>query len=164
MANITSLKKGSGNSHQSRYNPHVPYVAEMYVDWADALVAKGSALAATDTVECIVVPAGTLVLKAGIQCIDVDDATTLTLDLGLTGGDVDEFVDGFDHAEAAAGAYSAYLATDPVHLVPSTSADTIDLLVATLTGTLTVGKTRVWALMVDVAPTHAASGIAAVGS
>lgn len=163
MANITTLRK-DGSTHVSRQNAHMPYVAEVVIDYADALVAKGSALAATDTIECLTIPAGTLVMKAGIQCIAVDDATTLTLDLGYTGGDVDEFVDGFDHAAAAAGAYSAYLATDPLHGVPTTTADTIDLLLATLTGTLTVGKTRVWALLCNVAPGHAASGIAAVGS
>jgi hypothetical protein len=129
---------------------NVPYVVENYIDFADVLAAKGSALAANDTIEALTVPAGTLVLKAGIQTIAVDDATTLTLDMGFTGGDVDEFVDGYDQAAAVAGAYSAYLATDPVHIVPITTADTIDVLFATLTGTLTVGKIRVWALMVDV--------------
>jgi len=163
MANITTLSKGS-TTHPSRYNTHVPYVAEAYIDFADALTAKGSALAAADTIECIVVPAGTMILAAGLQTVAVDDATTLTLDLGFTGGDVDEFVDGYDQAAASAGGWSASLDTVPGITAPAATADTIDLLLATLTGTLTVGEVRVWALLCDATGSHGPSGIAQIGS
>jgi hypothetical protein len=149
MANITTLKV-SGSTHPTRMMSNVPYVVENYISFADVTAAKGSAIAASDTIEAISVPAGTLILNAGLQCIVPDNATALTLDLGFTGGDVDEFVDGFDHAAAAAGAYSAYLATDPQWIAPTTSADTIDLLIATLTDAPTTGTVRVWALLCDV--------------
>jgi hypothetical protein len=148
MANITTLKV-SGASHPSRAMLNTPYIVENYIDFAEVLAAKGSALASSDTVEALVVPAGTMVRAAGVQCITPDNATTLTLDLGYTGGTVDHWVDGFDHGSAAAGAYSSAPAGDgPV--APGTSADTIDLLFATLTGTLSTGVVRVWAELVDV--------------
>lgn len=166
MANITTLKvAGDGVSHPSRALGNTPYTVENYINFADVTTAKGSAIAASDTIEAIAVPAGTLILNAGVQCIIPDNATALTLDLGFTGGDVDEFVDGFDHAAAAAGAYSAYLATDPQWIAPITTADTIDLLIATLTDAPTVGQVRVWALLVDVAPKRStAPAIAALKS
>lgn len=164
MANITTLRV-DGADHYTRSLNHVPYLVENFINFADITAAKGSAVAAADTVEALTVPAGTLILNAGLQCMIADNATALTLDLGFTGGDVDEFVDGFDHAAAAAGAYSAYLATDPQWIAPSTSADTIDLLIATLTDAPTVGQVRVWALLCDVSPKAGkAPAIAALGS
>ena len=106
MANITTLKV-TGTTHPTRAMTTTSYLVENYINFADITTAKGSAVAANDTVEVFTIPAGTLVENAGVQCIVVDNATALTLDLGFTGGDVDEFVDGFDHAAAAAGAYSA---------------------------------------------------------
>ena len=148
MANITTLDIG-GTTHPTVMKMKTPYYVERIIDFADALVAKGSALAASDTIEALVVPAGTAILAAGLRTVAVDDATTLTLDLGKTGGDVDEWVDGYDQAAAAAGAFSADLDSVPSIYAPLTTADTIDLLFATLTGTLTVGKVAVWALFLD---------------
>jgi hypothetical protein len=159
---ITTLNK-DGSYFESRQGANVPYVAECIIDFAEALVAKGSALAADDIIETIYMPAGTVILNAGLQCMVADDATTLTLHLGITGGDIDEYVVSFDHAAAAAGAYAPQLATDPTwNLI--TTADTLDIELATLTGTLTSGKVRVWALLVDVNNAKKQPGIAQVGS
>jgi len=163
MANITTLRV-DGAGHPSRAMTTVPYLVENYINFADITTAKGSAVAAADTVEAITVPAGTLILNAGVQCIVVDNATALTLDLGFTGGDVDEFVDGYDHAAATAGAYSAYLATDPQWIAPVATADTIDLLIASLTDAPTTGTVRVWALLCDVSPRAAQPSLAQIGS
>lgn len=168
MATISDLDN-AGTGHMTRQDGPVPYVVEIEIDFADALVSKGSALAAADVIEAINVPAGTLILQAGIQTVEVDDATTLTLDLGVTGVDADQWVDGYDQAAAAAGAYAALVGdgaagagTGPFLLV--TADDTIDVLFATLTGTLTVGKIRVWAILADVANVKKQPGIAAIGS
>ena len=151
--------------HSSMQDHGRVYVADCVIDFAEMLVAKGSALASSDTVEAIVVPAGTRILDAGIQTLVVDDATTLTLDLGFTGGTVDHFVDGYDQAAAAAGDYSA---SDSNAIIAAqfvgATADTIDLLFATLTGTLTVGKVRVWAILADCSYVNKAPGLAVVGS
>lgn len=164
MANITTLKV-TGTTHPTRASMFVPYVVDNYINFADITTAKGSAVAAADTVEAITVPAGTAILAAGLQCMVVDNATALTLDLGFTGGDVDEFVDGFDHAAAAAGDYSASLDTVPAITVVGATADTIDLLIATLTDAPTAGQVRVWALLVDISgKTDKAPAIAQLGS
>jgi hypothetical protein len=140
-----------------------PVLFSNTIDFAAALAAKGSALASSDVIEAIRFPAGVLLLGAGIQTIAVDDATTLTLDLGITGGDVDGFVDGYDQAAAAAGDYATSLFdTSEIHTI-MTTADSIDVLFATLTGTLTVGKIRVWALVVDITG-ELEPGLAQVGA
>jgi hypothetical protein len=113
------------------------------------LVAQGDGeLVATDIIQAISLPAGTMVLAAGMQVVTaIAGATVMTLDLGITGGDVDMFVDGFD---AVTGGYSAAPVTVPqTHMI--TAADSIDILVASQTGSLTAGVVRVWAAIVDAA-------------
>lgn len=151
MATISTLNI-EGTTHMTMFDGMKVYVAENVIDFADVLAAKGSALAAADVIEAITVPAGTYILGAGIQTVAVDDATTLTLDVGITGGDVDQWVDGYDQAAAAVGAFSTLPATAAPGLfgMVGATADTIDVLFATLTGTLTVGKIRVWALLAEV--------------
>lgn len=163
MATISALDR-SGSSHPSRAtaNVKVPYRVEFVLDFADALTAKGSALAAADVIEVITIPAGTVVLGAGIQLIDAANSTTLTLDVG-TGTDADEWVDGFDAQGGTEGAYGTDLSASPVWNTYG-SADTIDVTLATLTGTLTTGKVRVYALMLDVSGTPGNPGIAALKS
>jgi len=163
MATITTTAQAGGSTSGTYNWMAVPTLYSNVIDFADVLAAKGSALAAADVIEAIRFPAGVLILGAGIQTIAVDDATTLTLDLGITGGDVDGFVDGYDQAAASAGAYATSLFdTSEIHTI-MTTADSIDVLFATLTGTLTVGKIRVWALIVDING-QKQPGIAQVGA
>ena len=159
MANITTFIAGTSGTtgHSTRVAAAVPYLMDVTIDYAKALAEKGTALAASDTIEALSIPAGTITLYAGVQCIVPDNATTLTLDLGYTGGTVDHWVDGFDHAAAAANAYSGTIAGDGV-VGPSATATKISLLFATLTGTLSVGKTRVWAWVVDASPVGSGMG------
>lgn len=166
MANITTLSKGS-TLHSTSYDGPRVYTVDNIINFASALTAKGSALASSDTIEALVIPPGTFVLQAGLQTILADDATTLTLDLGYTGGDVDFWVDGYDQAAAAAGDYSTWSGTTAAAASQDfgTTADTIDLLFATLTGTLTIGKVRVWAAFIDKTGGNLnTTGIARVGS
>lgn len=142
-----------------------PYVVEVTVDIEDVIASKGSALAASDVIEVIDVPAGTLVLNAGLR---VDAAMTgtstdATLDLGITGGDVDQWVDGFDLDAASVGDLSAVAAGATLPTLVS-SADTIDLLVATQTGTVLTGKVTVWAELLDLTDSNLSPGRAQLGS
>ena len=137
------------------YLPTGIKVLSKEIDFADLLVEKGSALAAADVFEALDVPAKCFVLAAGIHPVTAANSTTLTIDLG-DGADVDHYVDGFNAAQTA---------TDSVPITPTTgaayaqhagmkyysAADTIDILFATLTGTLTSGVIRVWAIAIDVA-------------
>lgn len=149
MATITTLASTGGTTNATHQWAPVPTLYSNTIDFAECLTAKGSALASSDVIEAIRFRAGSVIHWAGIQTLVVDDATTLTLDLGITGGDVDAYVDGYDQAAAAADAYATFI-EDISDLQVNTAADSIDVLFATLTGTLTVGKIRVFALITDV--------------
>jgi hypothetical protein len=128
----------------------MPYLVEKTIDFAVAATAKGSALAAADVIEVIDVPAGTMVINAGLQVVTVatGESSDTTVDLGITTTEPDNFVDGFDLDAAAAGAYAQNAAAFQPLIVGT--ADTIDLLIATATTAPTGGKVRVWALMCDI--------------
>jgi hypothetical protein len=151
MATITSLAYAGGVTAATRQWAPVPTLYSNDIDFAAALTAKGSALAAADVIEAIRIPDDVYVHWAGIQTIAVDDATTLTLDLG-TDVDPDNWVDGYDQAAAIAGAYATSIIPGTTAAVnfSVTAANSIDVTLATLTGTLTVGKIRVFALVTDM--------------
>jgi len=141
-----TLQAARGNAERGRK----PYLVQTVVNIATALSDKGSALAAADVIPAIAVKKGTCILNAGIE---VDTAQTsasaLTFDLG-TGVDPDVFVDGFDGTSAAGVLAQNPAAYQPVMAVAD---DNIDLKIATLTGTLSTGKFRVWALCMDCTDT-----------
>lgn len=126
------------------------YLAERIVDFAAAATEKGSALAANDVIQVIDLPAGHYIYAAGIEVISAMTGTSTdsALDLGITGGDVDNFVDGFDFDGASVGD-NATAATTDAGILQITSADTLDILIQAQTGTITGGKLRVWALLMD---------------
>lgn len=108
------------------------------LDFAKALTAKGSALAANDVFEVFNVPAGCVVEYA---CISPDtavnsEATAVTLDLG-DGTGTARYVDGFDATATTEGV--------PVMTVQKfyPAADTVDVLLQALTGTLSSGKVKI---------------------
>ena len=145
MATVTTLAKAAGG----RGNPSKkPYMVEVTIDLAAAATAKGSALAAADVIECISVGANTVVMFAGTEITTAPTGGNgCTIDLGITGGDVDAFVDGATITGESAGSYGTLVNTACPILV--TTADTIDML---LIGTTpdTAGKIRVYAMLMDV--------------
>lgn len=167
MATISTLYK-SGSTHQSTFNAvNNSYLVDNLIDLAEVASEKGSAIAQGDVIEALYLPAGTQVLFAGLQVVEemTGTSTDATVDLGITGGDVDAFVDGFDLDGAAAGAYAtpASAAITPATFI--TTADTLDILVATQTGTITGGKVRVFAHVLDVSDKKKQRpGIAQIGS
>lgn len=150
MATI-DLSNGLGGAPRPvRSLTNMPYFVEKTIDFAAAATAKGSALAAADIIEAIDVPAGTMVLNAGLQVVTAatGESSDNTLDVGITGVDADCFVDGFDLDAAAAGAYAQNAAAFQPLIVAT--ADTIDVLIATATTAPTGGKVRVWAVLCDI--------------
>ena len=146
MATVTTL---AGSASAGRTAGAIPYLVDVTIDFAAAATAKGSALAAADIIECINVPANTLILNAGFEVITVlgGESNDTALDLGVTGVDADVFVDGFD-GDAAAGAYAQNAAAfQPVVIA---TADTIDLLIQAATTAPTSGELRVWAVLMNV--------------
>lgn len=164
MATVDMTSGTVGHVTSDSYSAK-PYFVERYVDLADVVTTKGSAIAQGDVIEVIDVPAGSVVWAAGFQVMSVmtGTSTDATLDFGITGGDVDSFVDGFDLDGAAANAYSAIPAGTIGGKYLVTSNDTLDLLVVTQTGTITGGVLRVWAYIADVNG-RSKPGIATAGS
>jgi hypothetical protein len=148
MATITTLAAGAT---AGRTAGSVPYLVDFNLNFATAATANGAALAAADVIECIRVPANTVILNAGIEITTVlgGESNDTTFDLGVTGVDADVFVDGFDADAAAAGAYAQNAAAFQPIVIGAT-ADTIDLLIATATTAPTSGVARVWAVLMNV--------------
>ena len=145
MATVTTLSRAAGG----RGNPsNKPYLVEVEIDLAAAATAKGSALAANDVIEAITVGANTVVMFAGAEVTAAPaGGTACTADIGITGGDVDAFVDGMTITGASAGDYATLANTATPILV--TTSDTIDMLILGTTPD-TSGKVRVYACLMDV--------------
>ena len=124
------------------------------------LVAQGDGVLATgDIIQALSLPQGSLVLSAGIEITEtVVGVAALPISMGITGGDVDQFV-----TETDIGASTSYVATDYLATKQGTGScvigsgaagattDTIDILCGTVTATsITAGKLRVWAIIADV--------------
>jgi len=147
MATVTTLA-GAGGAFSTA--GRTPYVIDNIVDFAAAVTAKGGALAQADIIEALELPAQCQILSCGAEVIEAHAGTStdLTLDIGITGGNTDFVADGFDYDAAAVGAVTSPVVAElPLY---NASADTIDILLATMTGTTTGGKIRVWACVVPV--------------
>lgn len=146
--------------HTTRASAWTPYVVEKTID-----LSKAGTIAQGTVIEAIAVPAASIVTYAGFQVLEpmTGSSTDTTLDFGITGGNVDEYVDGFDLDAAAAGAYATPASTAWDSKWFGT-ADTLDLLVVTQTGTVTGGKLRVFAVITPVEKMNTTAGIAQVGS
>ena len=148
MANLaTADHAAQGSSARGRS----PYMVQNTIDLAAAIVLKGADFAANDTMEVLNVPAGTVILSAGIEIIAQADGT-LTLDMGFTGASpaaVDLYVDGLDCVGGAVGTYGVTPGTEAAQVQVISAADTIDVKFATETD-VTLGKLRFWAILMDI--------------
>lgn len=152
MATISSLVDASTRTQRpSRAaNVKVPYLVEFTLDLAAAATAKGSALAAADIIQCIRVPAETVVLAASFEVVTAQaggSADQVVL-LGDTADD-NRWVDAFDLDAAVAGAHAPIVIATANPTVFGTTT-TIDLKISAATTVGTSGVLRVYALMVDV--------------
>jgi hypothetical protein len=127
----------------------MPYVIENELNFATATTTKGSALAATDVLEVLDIPAESVILAAGYEVLSAITGD-VTVDVGVTGIDADNFIDGATLAAATAvGTYAQQAAAfQPIILA---SADTLDVLIATSTTAISAGRIRVWAVVCSVA-------------
>lgn len=135
------------------------------VDFAAATTSKGSALAANDVLQVLDIPANSQVMMAGFHVLTAmtGTSTNLALDLGFTGGDVDNFCDGFDYDGASVGDVSTRGIPATASETFITATDTLDILIQAQTGTFTGGKVRVWAIVI-VPEVPAFPGVATAGS
>tara|TARA_R100000231_G_scaffold61113_1_gene49845 strand:- start:325 stop:822 length:498 start_codon:yes stop_codon:yes gene_type:complete len=143
--NTTSPARGmSGRGRQ-------PYFIQHELNFATAVTDKGTALAANDVIPGLTIPANTVILHAGFEVTEAHAGTStdVELDFGITGGDLDNFVDGFDFDAASVGAYAPTPAAYNPVIVGGTS-DTLDIEIQAMTGTTTGGKIRMFATLLDI--------------
>jgi len=140
-----------------------PYLIGKEINLATAVTTKGSALAQGDVIEALDLPANCMILAGGAYKVSAmtGTSTDLTIDIGITGGDVDNIVDGWDFDGAAVGSYATPLGVQEPVVV--STADTLDILFTTQTNTVTGGKIWVYAVVVNIGPTEN-PGIAALQS
>ena len=134
----THDKTGAGGTTGHPSNGRTPYLVENTID-VSAINADSGA-AQNDVIQCLDIPAETLIMEAGIEVITACSGS-VTLDLGITGGDVDRYVDGDTNATG----FSTLTATARVIV---SSADTLDALIAGAASS--AGKIRVFAVLCDV--------------
>ena len=129
---------GAGGTAGHPSNGRTPYLVENTIDVS--AVNGDSGAAQNDVLQAMDIPAESVIMEAGIEVITAC-SSSVTLDLGITGGDVDIYTDGDTNATG----YSTLTATAR-HV--AAAADTLDVLV--LSAASSAGKIRVWAIMCDV--------------
>ena len=129
---------GAGGTAGHPSNGRVPYLVENTIDLSQVRADTGPDNG--DVLQVLDIPAETLIMEAGIEVITALSSSA-TMDLGITGGDVDIYVDGDTNATG----YGTLTATAR-HV--AASADTLDILIGGADSS--AGKIRVWAVMCDV--------------
>ena len=140
MATYDVTGPSTAGARPGRFSAGVrtPYLVENTIDIS--AINSDAGTAQNDVLQVLDIPAETLVLHAGIEVLTAL-SSSVTLDLGITGGDVDTFVDGDTNATG----YSVLTNTARPVIA---SADTLDVLV--LSAASSAGKIRVFALLCDV--------------
>jgi hypothetical protein len=105
-----------------------------------------------DIFQVLEIPAGTFIVAAGAEVLTVFDGTTPTVDIDFAAGD--DIVDGGDVTAVgylAAGTNGgANLTSQATFTQLITTADTIDVKLIAASADVTVGKLRVYAVVVDM--------------
>ena len=138
-----------GVNRPGRFNPgvRIPYLVENTIDVTQINSAAGTAQ--NDVLQCIDVPAETLIMAAGVEVLTAC-SSSVVIDIGVTGSsagfsDPDAFVDAYD---ATGAAYAPRDVADAAPMLTCKVADTIDALMAGAAST--AGKIRVWAVLCDI--------------
>ena len=129
---------GAGGTAGHPSNGRTPYLVENTIDVS--AVNGDSGTADGDILQCLDIPAETLIMEAGVEVITALSGSA-TIDLGVTGADPDRYVDGDTNATG----FSTLTATARQIVA---SADTLDALIAGAASS--VGKIRVFAVLCDV--------------
>ena len=136
MATYNVTAAGGTTGHPANGRTH--YLVENTIDVS--AVNSDSGTADGDILQCLDIPAETLIMEAGVEVITALSSSA-TIDLGITGGDPDRYVDGDTNATG----FSTLTATARVIVA---SADTLDAKIAGAASS--AGKIRVFAVLCDV--------------
>jgi|TARA_B100000035_G_scaffold290272_1_gene277257 hypothetical protein len=157
MATIDRTPNGGTAGHPA--NVARPYVMTSQVhDTADGG-------AGGDVIQLIDVPADTMIVSGVLEVLEARSNSSVTLDIGFTGGDVDCFIDGSTLAagftpflEAAAGASGSNARV-------LTSADTIDALIIDSGSTgESAARFRIHVVLVDISKNPVESATVSTGT
>ena len=129
---------GAGGTTGHPANGRTPYLVENTIDIS--AINGDSGAAQNDVLRVLDIPAETLILEAGMEVLTAL-SNSATLDLGITGETLTDFVDGDTNATGLC----SFTATARVVVA---SADTIDI--NRLGADSTAGKIRVFAVLCDV--------------
>ena len=149
MAATTTALATTNTNHGKTYGRNsraMPYLVEQTINFADQNIdANGS------TIECVDIPANSVLMFAGIEVTTAltNTASDATVDMGLSGGDADSWVDGFDIDGASAGTYATVLVAtaNPQQVDAATP---LKLTFAGTAGTVSAGVLRVFAVVMPV--------------
>ncbi len=130
---------GAGGTTGHPANGRTPYLVENTIDVS--AINGDCGAAQNDVIQCLDIPAETLIMEAGIEVVTAL-SSSVTMDLGITGGDIDRYADGDTNATG----FSAPTATARTIVA---SADTLDIKI--LDAASSAGKIRVFAVLCDVA-------------
>ena len=136
MATYDLTAAGGTTGHPA--NGRTPYLVENTIDVS--AINGDSGAAQNDVLRALDIPAETLIMEAGVEVITALSSSA-TIDLGITGGDPDRYVDGDTNATG----FSTLTATARVIVA---SADTLDAKIAGAASS--AGKIRVFAVLCDV--------------
>jgi hypothetical protein len=114
-----------------------------------------------DIVQLIDLPADTMVVGGCIEILEASGNAQITFDVGITGGDVDAFIDG----AASNGTTAINFGAQSTDSAMVTSADTLDLLVIDGGSTKTTAwRFRAHVVLVDVSKNPVESATVSTGT
>ena len=114
-----------------------------------------------DIVQLIDLPADTMVVGGCIEILEASGNAQITFDVGITGGDVDAFIDG----AAANGTTAINFGAQSTDSAMVTAADTLDLLVIDGGSTKTTAwRFRAHVVLVDVSKNPVESATVSTGT
>ena len=132
----------------------VAYSMEATLDIAE-FIAAGGTVGSADVFQLLEIPANSVILSAGAEILTVFTGTSVTVDVGINGGDT--IIDGGPTnalAYPAKGTNGAVLGTFSALV---TAANTIDVKLNASSNDCTAGKLRVWAVVADISDKSAAA-------
>ncbi len=117
---------------------------------AELLLCDGSRAEWYRTIDYYLQPSDSEGCSNSVMEAMASTSTDLTLDIGFTGGNTDWVADGFDYDGAAVNAYTAPVVAElPIQIDAAGTNNSLDVLIATQTGTFTGGKLRIFAYVMD---------------
>ena len=149
MAATNTLLATTNSTHGITYgrgNSLGPYMIEQTIDFSNQNIDPNGS-----TIECVDMPANSVCMFANIEVMTAltSDQTDGTIDLGISGGDEDSWVDGFDIDGASAGTYATVLVgTNNPQMVDA--AAPLKMTFAGTGGTISAGVLRVFAIVMPV--------------